>query len=262
ARDRLSGRGGHRINDGGPVPTQSAVVEVTDANFEQEVLNCEEPVLVQFFAPWGGVHCQRLAPEWESAARELAGKVKLTTIDATVSTKTASRYQVQGYPTIKVFRQGSKDGSAEDYQAGRTASDIVAFSLGLYVPEAPELRELVNRQLFIDACTEKPLGMLAFLSADGAHEQKLSMLRALGEKYKQNDWGWVWAEHGRYPQLEQALGVAGPEPALVVVNAHRRVYIRLMGPFTHEGIDMLLKSVAVGRGRVEPFNGDLAALIV
>src|SRR5687768_10271096 len=58
-------------------------------------------VLVEFFAPWCG-HCKSLAPEWEKAATNLKGLVKVTKVDATVETSLGSDYGVRGYPTIKV----------------------------------------------------------------------------------------------------------------------------------------------------------------
>lgn len=55
--------------------------------------------------------------------------MKLGALDATVHTSTASRYQVQGYPTIKFFPAGKKSSSSlEDYNGGRTSSDIVNWA--------------------------------------------------------------------------------------------------------------------------------------
>ena len=66
---------------------------MTDANFDKEVLEAEEGVLVEFFAPWCG-HCQRLTPEWAKAATELKGKVKVAALDATAHTAAAQRYLI------------------------------------------------------------------------------------------------------------------------------------------------------------------------
>ena len=68
------------------------------------------------------IDCRNLAPEWARAATELKGKVKLGVVDATVYTQLAQRYGVQGFPTIKFFPAGKKDGQAEDYNGGRTSS--------------------------------------------------------------------------------------------------------------------------------------------
>lgn len=61
------------------------VIELTDSNFDQLVLDSDDMWLVEFYAPWCG-HCKNLAPHWAKAASELKGKVKLGALDATVHT--------------------------------------------------------------------------------------------------------------------------------------------------------------------------------
>lgn len=72
------------------------VIELTDSNFEELVLNSEDIWLVEFFAPWCG-HCKNLAPHWQSAATELKNKVKLGALDATVHQVISNRYGVSGF---------------------------------------------------------------------------------------------------------------------------------------------------------------------
>ena len=143
------------------------------------------------------------------------------------------RFQVQGYPTIKFFRAGIKDfNSAEDYQGGRTASDIVAFGLELHsaAVEPPEIMELVSNTVLSDNCNEKPLCVISFLpdildtQAEGRNKY-LNMLKELGEKYKAKLWGWVWTSAATHQNLEQALGIGGfGYPAMAVVNIRKKVF--------------------------------------
>ena len=83
-------------------------------------------------------HCKNLAPHWASAATELKGKVKLGALDATVHTVMSSRYGIQGFPTIKFFPGGRKDwDSAQDYDGGRTSSDIVQWASNKWTANLP-----------------------------------------------------------------------------------------------------------------------------
>lgn len=271
--DRLSGRGGSgRGGSGGSGSggsggrqggSKDAVVELTDSNFEREVLNSKDLWLVEFFAPWCG-HCQRLAPEWAKAASELKGKVKVGALDATVHTVIASRYQVQGYPTIKVFAAGIKDtSSVEDYQGGRTASDIVQYALDRAADsiEPPELLQVTSSDVLKAECNEKPVCVVSVLphildtGAEGRNKY-LNILKELGEKYKKKQWGWIWSEAGAQSKLEKALGIGGfGYPAMAAVNARKKVYVMLKGSFDREGINELLRSVSVGRGSTQPIEG-------
>jgi protein disulfide-isomerase A6 len=102
------------------------VIDATESSFKADVIDNDDLVIVEFFAPWCG-HCKTLAPEYAKAAKQLGGVARLVAVDATVHQSLASRFGVKGYPTLKVFRPGKKD-SPEDYNGGRTASDIVTFA--------------------------------------------------------------------------------------------------------------------------------------
>lgn len=60
--------------------SNSAVVKLTASNFNKEVVNSADIWIVEFYAPWCG-HCQKLAPEWEKAAKALKGIVKVGAVD-------------------------------------------------------------------------------------------------------------------------------------------------------------------------------------
>ncbi|KAG1663666.1 Protein disulfide-isomerase A6 [Nymphon striatum] len=149
AKERLSGGGssggGSRgSGSGGSGSGKKAVIELTDSNFEKTVIDSDDIWLVEFYAPWCG-HCKRLEPEWESAASQLEGKVKLGALDADSMKVMGQKFGIQGFPTIKFFRAGKKTfDSAEEFTGGRTADDIVKFGLDLAAENlpAPEIVEV------------------------------------------------------------------------------------------------------------------------
>ena len=79
-------------------------IQFTDANFETEVLKNEEPVLVDFWAPWCGP-CQIIGPVIEELATEMKG-VKIGKLNVDESPATASKYAVMSIPSLKVFKGG------------------------------------------------------------------------------------------------------------------------------------------------------------
>ena len=221
-------------------------------------------VTLSLFFPYRCGHCQRLAPEWAKVATELKGKVKVGAVDATVHTVTAGRYQIQGYPTIKVFAAGVKDShSVENYEGPRSASDIIQFALDKLADsvEPPEVLELVNNEVFKSDCEGKPLCVVSVLphildSGASGRNNYLNILKSMGEKYKKKMWGWVWTEAGAQMKLEDALGMGGfGYPAMVAVNARKMKYATLKGPFDNTGIDEFLRTVSVGRGSTSPIVG-------
>merc|ERR1712013_589085 len=209
------------------------VVELTAGNFNHKVIGSDDIWLVEFYAPWCG-HCKSLAPEWKKAASALKGIVKVGACDMDTHSSVGS-----------------------PYNGGRTSSDIVQWALGRYVEKVdpPEIMELTSNQVLVDNCQDKPLCVITIMSdilesgADKRHKD-IEMLKELGDKYKQKMWGWVWTSAMTHPSLEKALDMGGfGYPALAVANLKKKVFVLLTGSFGKDGIDELLRSIAVGRGR-------------
>ncbi len=77
----------------------------TDAAFDQDVLNSEVPVLVDFWAPWCGP-CRAMSPTVDAVASEYAGAVKVGKLNTDENPATAMRYQIRGIPTVLLFKGG------------------------------------------------------------------------------------------------------------------------------------------------------------
>jgi thioredoxin 1 len=82
------------------------IIELTEANFEQEVLKAEGPVVVDFYAPWCGP-CKMLAPLFEQLAGELAGKLKFVKLNVDEAQELSADHEITGVPTLMLFRGGN-----------------------------------------------------------------------------------------------------------------------------------------------------------
>jgi len=83
----------------------NGIVEVTDANFDADVLKSDKLVLIDFWATWCGP-CRAIAPIVEELATEYQGKVKVGKMDVDRNSATPMRYGVRGIPTLLVFKDG------------------------------------------------------------------------------------------------------------------------------------------------------------
>jgi thioredoxin 1 len=81
------------------------VSEVTDTNFQADVLESEQPVLVEFWAPWCGP-CRMVAPVVEEIAKERAGELKVVKLNIDENQQTAITYDVMSIPTLILFSGG------------------------------------------------------------------------------------------------------------------------------------------------------------
>ena len=81
------------------------VFEVNDASFDQEVLQSEQPVLVDFWAVWCGP-CKAIAPIVDSVAATFAGKLKVAKVNVDENGATPSRYGIRGIPALLFFKGG------------------------------------------------------------------------------------------------------------------------------------------------------------
>ena len=93
---------------------------VSDTTFDKEVLQSEQPVLVDFWAAWCGP-CKAIAPIVDSVATSYAGRLKVTKVDVDSNSATPSRYGIRGIPALLFF----KGGKVADQVVGYVPQDVI-----------------------------------------------------------------------------------------------------------------------------------------
>lgn len=144
------------------------IVQLTASNFDAEVYGSEHAWMIEFYAPWCG-HCQRLVPEYEKAAENLKGLVKVGSVncDDQSNQPICARFQIQGFPTLKLFPGATKAKAnkryvkePKDYQGARTARAMVDASLA----EMPNFSIKLGKQRpleeFLEGSKEIPKAIL------------------------------------------------------------------------------------------------------
>ncbi|KAG6890343.1 hypothetical protein C0992_002168 [Termitomyces sp. T32_za158] len=123
----------------------SDVLKLTSLNFDNTIKN-HQLILVEFFAPWCG-HCKALAPHYEEAATALKEKdIALASVDCVDQADLCQANEVQGYPTLKVF----KNGVPADYHGPRKADGIISYMVKQSLPAVSEVTA-ENHEEFIKA---------------------------------------------------------------------------------------------------------------
>ncbi len=101
------------------MPDSKKVIELSDDNFEEEVLKESRPVLVDFWAVWCAP-CRIIAPVIDEIAESYGAKIKVGKVNVDDNSKVASKYGIRSIPTVILF----KDGQVADQVIGANAAEI------------------------------------------------------------------------------------------------------------------------------------------
>ncbi len=110
------------------ITTQKKAIEVTDSNFDSEVLQSQQPVIVDFGADWCPP-CRAISPIVDNLAGEYEGKAKVAKLDVDTNPSVTSRYGVRNLPTLLIF----KGGKQVDKIVGAVPKKVMAEKLNQYL---------------------------------------------------------------------------------------------------------------------------------
>jgi protein disulfide-isomerase A6 len=231
--------------------TDKDVIVLEDSNFDDIILKSNDMWLIEFYAPWCG-HCKKLEPEWNQAASELKGKVKLAKVDATVHQQLSNRFGVRGYPTIKIFPPGPKTASsAESYDGPREASGIVSSALEKlekygFVPD-PE--QLTNEAQFKEICKDRTgvciISLLPHIIDSSAKHRKnyFEEIKEASKISRGKPIYYLWAQGADFFDMEEKLHMSAGYPAVVAINFGKKKYSVCRSAFGAENIKTFVNSI-------------------
>lgn len=156
------------------VKEENGVLVLTNSNFDT-FIEGKDTVLVEFYAPWCG-HCKQFAPEYEKIAQTLKEHdppIPVAKVDATKADTVASRFDVSGYPTIKIL----KNGEPVDYDGERTEKAIVERVIEVSQPDwkpPPEATLVLTKDNFDETVNNADIILVEFYAPWCGHCKRLA----------------------------------------------------------------------------------------
>jgi len=175
----------------GPGGGSDFIVTITNDNWQEIIYGNNQPLIVEFYAPWCG-HCKQLAPEFAKAATHLKGMVIFGAVncDEDANRPLCGQFQVQGFPTIKVFpfgKERKQKNGPKDFQGQRTAAAMErAATDALLAVKVPAIKESGDLESFLND-EASLVRMLLFSSKKKAP----TLLRALASAFDMVSFGLV-----------------------------------------------------------------------
>jgi len=135
----------------GVLAANADTIELTDANFQDSVMEAGKVSFVKFYAPWCG-HCKRMAPDWEKLGQEITDEnIVIAKVDCTVQKSVASLMKIRGFPTLYLFAENIM----YEYAGPRSYEDLKKFAEGGY--KNASTKTLPWNESFVDVVKEQAM---------------------------------------------------------------------------------------------------------
>lgn len=210
-----------------PLTADGKVLELDESNFDIAISTFDF-MLVDFYAPWCG-HCKRLSPQLDEAASVLASlkePIVIAKVNADKYTRLARKYDLDGFPTLKIFMHGVP----VDYNGPRKADLLVRYLKKFVAPDVSVLTSDSAITEFIEAAGYFPI-YLGF----GLNE---SMISKLAVRYKKKAWFSVAKD---FSEDIMVLYDFDKVPALVSLHPSYNEKDNFYGPFEEEFLERFIK---------------------
>ena len=99
------------------------IIKLTDSEFENQVIKSEKPILVDYWAEWGGP-CKMIAPILEEVSTEMSDKIIIGKLNVDENSQTPPKYGIRGIPTLMIFKDGNAVGT---HVGALSKSDLIQF---------------------------------------------------------------------------------------------------------------------------------------
>ncbi|KAL8110846.1 hypothetical protein AgCh_026552 [Apium graveolens] len=204
------------------------VLELDESNFDKAISTFDY-IFVDFYAPWCG-HCKHLAPQLDKAASSLfesKDSIVIAKVNADKYTRLASKYEIDGFPTLKIFMHGIPT----EYRGPRKANLIVQYLKKFVAPDVSVLDSDSSISRFVEASgTPFPI-FIGF----GVNE---SVISDLAIKYKKKAWFSVAKD---FSEDMMVLYDFDKTPALIVLHPNYNEQAIFYGPFEDKFLEDFIK---------------------
>ena len=239
-----------------PPGSDKDVIVLDDSNFDDTVYKSKDMWIVAFYAPWCG-HCQKLLPEYTAAATQLKGQIKLAKVNAEENKGLSQRFQIRGFPTIKIFAPGDNksDRTAEEYNGPREAAGIVQYALEKlekygYVPET---KQLISQSILKETCIDRTgICVIVFLPhiADSNKNERNKYLDIIKDGNKSSRGKpvyFLWAQGGDYYDFEDKLHLSFGYPAVIAISFNKKKYSICRKAFSKDNLVEFINGLLLGK---------------